>query len=255
MRENNVRTIWADGGAVVNGWLAIPSSYSAEVMAATPYDSVTVDTQHGMVDFPDAVKMLGAMSAYTPTPFARVPWNDPAAIMKLLDAGAYGIICPMINTREQCEQFVGACRYAPKGFRSFGPARGLLYGGPDYAAHANDTIVTMAMIETEEALNNVDEIMMVDGLDGIYIGPNDLAISLGNPPNPEPTAPNVVEAVDTILAAAKKHKVAAGIHCPSGASARDKIEKGFQFTTIANDARLMAMASSAEIQVARGGNA
>ncbi len=255
MRENKVRTIWAEGGAVVNGWLGIPSSFSAEVMAATPYDSVTVDTQHGMVDFPDAVQMLGAMSGYAPTPFARVAWNDPAAIMKLLDAGSYGIICPMINTREECERFVGACRYAPVGYRSFGPARGLLYGGPDYAAHANDTIVTMAMIETEEALNNVDEIMTVDGLDGIYIGPNDLALSLGNPPNPEPTAPNVVEAVDTILAAAKKHKVAAGIHCPSGASARDKIDKGFQFTTIANDSRLMAMASNAEIQVARGGNA
>lgn len=255
MRENKVRSIWAEGGAVVNGWLGIASTYSAEMMANTPYDSVTVDTQHGMVDFPDAVEMFGALSAYAPIPMARVPWNDPAAIMKLLDAGAYGIICPMINTREECERFVGACRYAPDGYRSFGPARGLLYGGGDYAAHANTTIITMAMIETAEAVGNVDDIMSVDGLDGIYIGPNDLAISLGNPPNPEPTAANVLEAIDTVLAAAKRHEVAAGIHCPGGASARDKVEKGFAFVTIANDARLMAQASTSEIQLARGGNA
>tara|TARA_B100001971_G_scaffold26744_1_gene21127 strand:- start:265 stop:1032 length:768 start_codon:yes stop_codon:yes gene_type:complete len=255
MRENRVKSIWAGGGAVVNGWLAIPNTFSAETMANTPYDSVTVDTQHGMVDFPDAVAMFGAMSAYAPTPFARVPWNDPAAIMKLLDAGAYGIICPMINTVEECERFVGACRYAPTGYRSFGPARGLLYGGSDYAAEANSTITTMAMIETEQAVANLDEILAVDGLDGIYVGPNDLAISLGNPPNPEPTAPNVVKAVETIVKVARDRGLGAGIHCPSGASARDKIEKGFNFVTIANDARLLAQASMTEIKLARGDNA
>jgi 4-hydroxy-2-oxoheptanedioate aldolase len=254
MRESRVRTIWSQGGAVVNGWLAIANSYSAETMASAAFDAVTIDTQHGMVDFPDAVNMLAAMSAYAPTPLARVPWNDPAAIMKLLDAGAYGIVCPMINSREECERFIGACRYAPQGYRSFGPARGLLYGGSDYAAEANGTIAAIAMIETQQALDNLDEIMSTEGLDAIYIGPNDLAISLGNPPNPEPTAPNVKAAVDEILAAAKRHKVAAGIHCPSGASARDKIERGFQLVTIANDARLMAQAAGDEIKLARGGN-
>ena len=255
MRENKVRTIWQQGGAVVNGWLAIPHTFSAETMANAPFDSVTIDTQHGMVDFPDAVSMFAAMSGYAPTPLARVPWNDPGAIMKLLDAGSYGIICPMINTAGECERFVGACRYAPDGYRSFGPARGLLYGGADYAAGANDTIVAIAMIETAEAVENVDEIMSVPGLDGIYIGPNDLAISLGNPPNPEPTAPNVVEACETVLAAAKRHGLAAGMHTPSGASARDKIDKGYQFVTIANDTRLLASAAASEIGVARGGNA
>ena len=255
MRENRVKTIWRQGGAVVNGWLGIPNTYSAEMMANTPYDSITIDTQHGMVDFPDAVKMFGAVSAYAPTPLARVPWNDPGAIMKLLDAGAYGIICPMINTAEECARFVGACRYAPAGYRSFGPARGILYGGADYAEHANHTIVAMAMIETEQAVSNLDEILSTDGLDGIYIGPNDLAISLGNPPNAEPTAANVIAAVDATLAAAARHGLSAGIHCPSGASARHKIEKGFTFVTIANDARLMAQASAAEIKQARGENA
>ena len=255
MRENRVRTIWEQGGAAVNGWLAIPHAFSAETMANAPFDSVTVDTQHGMVDFPDAVPMFAAMSAYAPTPLARAPWNDPAAIMKLLDAGAYGVICPMINTAEECARFVGACRYAPDGYRSFGPARGLLYGGPDYAAKANDTIVAMAMIETAEAVDNVEEIMSVPGLDGVYIGPNDLAISLGNPPNPEPTAANTVEACETVLACAKRRGLAAGMHTPSGASARDKIDKGYRFVTIANDTRLLAAAAVGEIAAARGGNA
>ena len=255
MRENRVRTIWEQGGAAVNGWLAIPHAFSAETMANAPFDSVTVDTQHGMVDFPDAVPMFAAMSAYAPTPLARAPWNDPAAIMKLLDAGAYGVICPMINTAEECARFVGACRYAPAGYRSFGPARGLLYGGPDYAAKANETIVAMAMIETAEAVDNVEEIMSVPGLDGVYIGPNDLAISLGNPPNPEPTAANTVEACETVLACAKRRGLAAGMHTPSGASARDKIDKGYRFVTIANDARLLAAAAADEIAAARGGNA
>ena len=113
----------------------------------------------------------------------------------------------------------------------------------------------MAMIETAEAVDNVDEIMSVPGLDGIYIGPNDLAISLGNPPTPEPTAPNVVEACETVLACAKRHGLAAGMHTPSGASARDKIEKGYKFVTIANDTRLLAAAAAREIEAARGANA
>jgi 4-hydroxy-2-oxoheptanedioate aldolase len=252
MRESRVRTIWNEGGAVVNGWLAIANSFSAEVMASAPFDSITIDTQHGMLDFEAAVAMFGAISGYPPTPLARVKWNDPAATMKLLDAGAYGIICPMINSRAECESFVGACRYAPEGYRSFGPARGLLYGGPDYATEANHTIVAIAMIETREALDNLDEIISVDGLDAVYIGPNDLAISLGHAPIPEPTAPEVKEAIETIAAAAERHGVVAGIHTPSGASARDKIERGFRFVTIANDARLMAAAAAAEIEAARG---
>ncbi len=252
MRENRVRTIWNEGGAVVNAWLAIANSFSAEVMASAPFDSITIDTQHGMIDFEGAVAMFGAISGYPPTPLARVKWNDPAAIMKLLDAGAYGIICPMINSAAECERFVGACRYAPEGYRSFGPARGLLYGGPDYASEANHTIIAIAMIETFEALENLDDIMGVDGLDAVYIGPNDLAISLGHAPSPEPTAPEVKEAIEAIRVAAERHGVVAGIHVLSGESARRRIEQGFRFVSLSNDARLMAAAANAEIEAARG---
>ena len=160
----------------------------------------------------------------------------------------------MINNREECEKFVGACRYAPEGYRSFGPARGLLYGGADYAAEANKTVITLAMIETAESMENLDAIMSVEGLDAIYVGPNDLAISLGNPPSPEPVADNVIEAIDEILAAAARNNVKAGIHCPHGASALDKFNKGFRFATIANDARLLAMAAKTETAIARGKN-
>jgi len=252
LRANKVREIWSAGGAVVNGWLAIANSFSAEVMAHEDFDSLTVDMQHGMVDFQPAIGMLQAISTRDVAPLARVPWNEPAFIMKILDAGAYGIVCPMINTRADCEKFVGACRYAPAGYRSFGPPRGLLYGGGDYAKHANATIIAMGMIETREAVANLDEIMTVDGLDGIYIGPNDLAISLGFPPNPEPVEPEVREAVETILAAAKRHGVQAGIHCPNGSSARHKIEMGFTFVTLGNDARMLATAAKDDIKTARG---
>ena len=251
MRENGVRNIWAQGQSVVNGWLAIPNSFSAEVLANAPFDSVTVDLQHGMVDFQASVSMLQAISTCDVTPLARVPWNDPTPIMKMLDAGAYGIICPMVNTREECEKFVGACRYAPAGYRSFGPARAIIYGGADYASAANDTIITFAMIETATAMDNLDAIMSVEGLDAIYVGPSDLAISLGNPPSPEPAADNVVAAIEEILQTAHKHGVKAGIHCPSGKSVRDKFQKGFDFATILNDVRLMAAAAEAEIKAAR----
>ena len=171
MRENRVRKLLAQGETVLNGWLSIGNSFSAEVMSAEAFDSVTVDTQHGMSDIQAAIEMLLAVSSKEPTPMARVNWNDPAPIMKLLDAGAYGIICPMINNRDECERFVQACRYPPAGYRSFGPARGLLYGGADYYEHANATVFTMAMIETRDAMGKLDEIMAVEGLDGIYIGP------------------------------------------------------------------------------------
>jgi 4-hydroxy-2-oxoheptanedioate aldolase len=182
MRENTIRTIWQAGGAVLNGWLSIPSSWTAELMAHQGWDSLTVDTQHGLIGYDVALPMLQAISTTSTMPLARVAWNEPAGIMKLLDAGAFGIICPMINTRAEAEAFVGACRYAPQGYRSAGPTRASIYAGADYLQQANASIITLAMIETAQAVQNVDDIMSVTGLDGIYIGPSDLAISLGLAP-------------------------------------------------------------------------
>jgi len=252
MRENKIKKMFKDGGTVVNAWCGIANSFSAEALAQEDFDSVTVDMQHGMVDFQAAVGMLQAINTRPVTPLARVPWNDPAPIMKILDAGAYGVICPMISNAAECEKFVGACRYHPRGYRSMGPARGLLYGGADYFRHADDTILTFAMIETLESLGNLDAIMSVKELDAIYVGPSDLAISLGCAPSAIPAEPKVMDAIDTILAAAKRNEVIPGIHCGSGEMARQMFEKGFQFCTLLNDARLMAAGAKREVAAARG---
>src|SRR5262245_42460911 len=173
MRENRIRTLWREDKTVINGWLAIPSTFSAETMAHQGWDSLTIDMQHGIVDYQAAVHMLTALSTTETVPVVRVPWLDPGILMKVLDAGAYAVVCPMINTRADAELLISATHYQPRGTRSFGPARALLYGGPDYARHANDAIVVFAMIETKQALDNLDDILSVEGLDAVYIGPAD----------------------------------------------------------------------------------
>ncbi len=253
MRENNVKKIVAAGGKVVNGWLGIPSAVSAEFMAHQGWDSMCIDMQHGLIDYQESVAMLQAISTTNVTPIVRVPWNEPDMIMKALDAGAYGVICPMINTREQCEAFVGACRYAPVGYRSWGPTRGMIYGGADYAKESNTTMLAIAMIETQEGLDNVDAIMSVKGLDGVYVGPSDLGISLGFPPGFDPVEPKLLAAFDKIADAAKRHKVIAGIHCGSSAYALKMIERGYNFVTILGDIRLMAWAAKNAVTAVKTG--
>jgi 4-hydroxy-2-oxoheptanedioate aldolase len=253
VRENRVKTIWKRGGAVINGWLGIPSSVAAENMAQAGWDALTVDLQHGLVDYQAAVGMLQAVSTSNATPLARVPWCEPGIIMKLLDAGAYGIICPMINTRADCEALVAACRYHPQGYRSFGPVRATWYGGSDYYQHANDTILAIAMIETTTAMKNLDDILSVKGLDGIYIGPNDLAITLGCAPSGTPTDKVVLDAIRTILEGAKKHGIPAGIHCGSTAMAKELIGWGFQFVTLLADNAFLATAAKNAVAEMREG--
>ncbi len=252
MRENNVHKVIAGGGKVVNGWLAIPSSISAERVAHCGFTSVTVDMQHGMVELQSAFSMFQAISTTDAVPMARVNWNDPAMIMKALDAGAYGIVCPMVNNREQAEQFAGACYYPELGYRSIGAPRGMLYGGADYLAKANDEILSFAMIETAEAMGNLDDIMSTPGLTGIYVGPNDLAKSLGHSPAPDPSEAPVVAAIEEILAAAKRNNVHAGIHCAHGDMAKRWFAKGFDLCTLSNEINMMAIKLSEEIAVAEG---
>ena len=243
MRPNRLREIWAKGGAVANGWLAIPNSFSAETMAHQGWDSLTVDLQHGVVDYQAMVTMLQAISTTDTVPVVRVPWLEPGILMKTLDAGAYAVICPMVNTRADAEKLVAYTHYAPRGTRSFGPVRALLYGGADYPKHANDTIVTFAMIETAQALDNLEEIMSTPGLDAIYIGPSDLSLALGCNPTFDDLDPKAAQAVEHILARAKAHGLVAGIHNGSPEAAARRIAMGFQFVTISSDARLIAAGS------------
>jgi 4-hydroxy-2-oxoheptanedioate aldolase len=240
MRENRLRTLWKSGGAAVNGWLAIPNGFSAETMAHQGWDSLTIDLQHGVVDYQSMIPMLQAISTTDTVPVVRVPWLDPSALMKALDAGAYAVICPMISTADEARQLVAYTHYAPRGTRSFGPVRATLYGGADYAQQANDTIVTFAMIETAQALENLDAIMSVEGLDAVYIGPSDLSLALGCRPVFDDVDPPVAQAIDHILERAKAHGLVAGIHNGTSEGALARVAKGFQFVTVSSDARLIA---------------
>ena len=255
MRPNTLRTLWQAGGAAVNGWLAIPNSFSAEVMAHQGWDTLTIDLQHGVVDYQAMVTMLQAISTTATVPVVRVPWLEPGILMKTLDAGAYAVICPMVSTREDAQKLVAYTSYAPKGTRSFGPVRALMYGGADYPQHANDTIVRFAMIETAAALDNLDAILSVEGLDAVYIGPSDLSLALGCKPTFDDLDPPAAQAVDHILARAKAHGVVAGIHNGSPEAARACIAKGFQFVTVSSDARLIAVGAQQLLAAMRASEA
>lgn len=253
MRENKIHSIWKNGGAVLNGWLTIPSAWTAEVMANQGWDSLTIDMQHGLMDYQTALGMLQAISTTETMPLVRVNWNEPGNIMKMLDAGAYGVICPMINSRAECEAFVGACRYHPAGYRSSGPIRANLYAGRGYDAHANQTVITLAMIETAQAVEALDEILSVPGLDGIYVGPNDLSLSMNLPERGSVTEAHMTEVLDKILAAAKRHNVRPGIHTQSASDALRMMDKGFQFVTVMTDTVLLTNAASSLVKSVRQG--
>ena len=207
-----------------------------------------------MVDYQAAVNMFTAISTTGTMPVARVPWLDPGILMKVLDAGAYAVICPMVNTRADAERLVAATHYPPRGTRSFGPIRAMLYAGVDYPQQANDTVVAFAMIETKEALDNLDDILDVDGLDAIYIGPSDLSLALGCKPTFDDVDPPAAEAIDHILARAKARGVVAGIHNGTPEAALKRIAKGFQFVTISSDARLMAAGAAQVMARMRAGS-
>jgi 4-hydroxy-2-oxoheptanedioate aldolase len=239
MRTNKVREIWQSGGAVINGWLGIPSSVAAENMAQAGWDSLTIDMQHGLVDYAAALTMLQAISTKDTTPLVRVPWNDPDPMQRMLDAGSYGIICPMINSRAECERFVANCRYAPRGHRSYGPARAAWYAGADYGQHANDSIITLAMIETQQALDNLEDILATPELDGIYVGPADLSLSMTGTVAADPTDPDVVAAIEHIAQRCKAHGIAPGIHCGTTEASKRMIAAGYQFISIASDNALL----------------
>ena len=248
MRKNKLKKYIKEGKPIINGWLQIPSSFSAEVMAHQGWDSLTIDMQHGVVDYPNALQMLQAISSTDVTPLARVNWNEPGQIMKILDAGCYGVICPMVSNKSEAERFVQACMYPPKGYRSFGPIRGLIYGGSDYGEHANDEILKLAMIETKEALDNLDEIMSTPGVDGVYIGPADLSLAIGEKPsfdNPEgsPQYKKIVE----ILEHAKKNNIAAGIHNASAEYAKKMIDIGFNLVTVGSDQKALPTGAKSEV--------
>jgi 4-hydroxy-2-oxoheptanedioate aldolase len=250
MIPNAIRTGWAAGRAIINGWLSIASPFTAEIMAAQGYDSLTIDLQHGLIGYEDATVMLQAMRASGVAPMARVPWLDPADVMKILDAGAYGVICPMINDRAEAERLVSYVRYPPTGVRSFGPTRANFSAGADYGMHADREVVCFAMIETTEAVANIDAIASTPGLDGIYIGPADLTLGLSGRRYPlgfDREEPEIVAAIQHVMTRAHAAGIKAGLHNGTAAYAAKAIGWGFDLVTVSNDVRLLAGAAAASV--------
>ena len=251
---NRIRDIWNRGGAVINGWLSIGDPFCAEIMAEQGFDSLTIDLQHGIVDYAGSVAMLQAMRASAVAPVIRVPWLDPGSIMKALDAGALNIICPMIDTPAQAEQLVSYMHYAPHGTRSFGPTRASYSAGPHYFEHAEEQIVCMAMIESAAAVQNLNAIVATKGLDGVYIGPADLALSIGAGrfnPGFDREEPELDAVILRILEVAKLAGIRAGIHCGTPRYAAHAIERGFDLVTLSTDARILARASAEMVSATR----
>lgn len=245
----SLRELWDRRGATLGGWCSIPSAFSAELMGRYGFDWVCVDTQHGLIGYDQMTPMLQAL-AITRTPaFVRVPWNAPDHIMKALDAGAEGVIVPMVSSAADAAAAVAATRYPPEGTRSWGPIRAAL-DVPGYSPRAgNGRTVLAVMIETPGGVRNADEIVSVPGVDAVYIGPADLALSHGLTPTLNVTDPAHLELVETVLAACKRHQVTAGIHCDSPEGVRRWWDAGFDMCTLASDAGLMRGAATAAIAV------
>src|SRR3954451_19539773 len=250
MIRNKLKQLWTEGKPTLNGWLSIGNAFTAEIMAAQGYDSISIDVQHGALDYSSALPMLQAMRASGAVPMARVPWLEPGIVMKTLDAGAYGVICPMVNTSEQASEFVSYVRYPPLGQRSFGPTRANFSAGANYAAEANGEILAFAMVETAEAMSNLEAIAATPGLDGIYVGPSDLTLSLSGgriAPAFDREEPEMIEALHRIAAACKAAGIRAALHCGTPEYALRAIGWGYEMTAVAGDSRLFAAAAGASV--------
>ena len=249
---NNVKQIWAAGKVAVNGWLAIPSGFSAEVMAQCGFDSLTVDIQHGVQDYMSMVQCFQAMQAHPVTPMVRVPWNEPGIIGKVLDGGAYGVICPMINTKQEAENFVSYCKYPPRGTRSNGPIRAGLYGSSGtYQDTANAETLCIPMMETRTAVENMESILDVEGIAGIYVGPSDLGFSYGLVPKLDREEPEIMKIYEKLVKECGKRGIAPGIHCSGPVGATKAINMGFKLVTLLNDSGCLAIGAKSWVAQTR----
>jgi 4-hydroxy-2-oxoheptanedioate aldolase len=239
MVENALRTRWARREAALGGWLTVPSAVSAEVLAHCGFDWVCIDMQHGLIGFADMVHMLQGIASSEATPLVRVPRNEPGIIGRCLDAGAWGVIVPMVNSAEEAQAAVEACRYAPDGIRSYGPLRANVALGPGYYAHA-DEVLCIVMVETRQAVEQVEEIVSVPGVDAVYVGPADLSITLGLPPAPDQSDEVFGEALARIVDACRRHDVVPGI-AGNAVTAPKRLAKGFGFVEVASDIGLLGV--------------
>ncbi|MCP9766618.1 2,4-dihydroxyhept-2-ene-1,7-dioic acid aldolase [Lacihabitans sp. LS3-19] len=234
--KNKIKEKWAKGEAVSNAWISIPNAWTAEIMASVGYDVMTIDAQHGLAaDLANILPMLQAIEGSGTVPFVRLPDNNPAFIMRMLDAGVVGLICPMLEGVEDTAAFIKAAKYYPKGNRSLGPTRSNVVYGENYAKEANDFTITLAMIETPEALKNIRNIAKIPDLDGFYVGPWDLSMSLGYEKLADFQDPSFLKILKEILDVANEHNLVTGIHAATPENARFFADMGYKFVTMIND--------------------
>ncbi len=255
MRPNKIKAMWREGRPATAGWLASGDPYIAEAMANAGYDAVIIDMQHGMgVTADRAIACLQAISTTDTVPIVRVAWNDAREIQSVLDAGAYGIIVPLVNTYEEAVQAGGACRYPPLGYRSLGPNRATLYAGADYGRHANDEIIVLVMIETKQAVDNLEEIAKAPGIDGFYIGPSDLAVSLGIPPGPTTEAdPAHAAACQRVVDVARATGLVPCHHGLGPDEAVRRMKQGFMMCQLGSDVGMVRASAAAALKTVADG--
>lgn len=249
-----LREIWDRGGPSIGGWCSLPSAFSAELMARSGYDWVCIDTQHGLIGYDQMATMLQAVAIAGTPAFVRVPWNQPDHIMKALDAGAQGIVVPMVNSAAEARAAVAACRYPPEGYRSWGPIRASLGVNGYTPSSANRRVVVAIMIETSSGLEHADEILAVPGVDAVYVGPSDLAVSHGLEPGGDTTNPSHARLIESALAACQRHGVVPGLHCASIEVARHWQEKGFRMLNVASDAVFVRQQATGVVRAMKEGH-
>lgn len=247
-----LREHWKRSEPVFGAWSALPSPFAAELMISPEMGYVCVDQQHGLIDYAQAVQMFTAIDARGCVPLTRVPENQAWMIGKALDAGAQGVIVPMVNNREEAARAVAACRYPPIGVRSYGPIRSALVSGARDVNTLGNGPLCFVMVETREGVDHIEEIASTPGLDGVYIGPADLALGLGLAPDLDKTEPEHVAAVQRIHEACQRQGIVSGIQCSGGKSGRAYAERGFGLITIAKDSALLQAGARNELRTAMG---
>jgi len=228
-----------DTPVLYNGWLHVPSTLTASLMASGGYGAVTVDMQHGAIDDASMFEVLSTLAQSPALPLVRVAANDPAAVMRALDAGALGVICPLIDDAEACARFVDACYYPPVGGRSWGPLRARAAYGAYEPAEVNEIVASFAMIETRAGLDAVDAIAATPGLTGLFVGPSDLSFALKGDPTVDFTSPPLVEALERVLDACRLNDLVPGIFTTNAVDAKRVRELGFRLVTLGTDAGLL----------------
>lgn len=252
MSSNRLRAALDRNGIAFGMWCTLASVSAAELSSWEAVDYVCVDLQHGAGSLDTVVPMLMAAGGGSGSPIVRVLHNEPAEIGKVLDAGAEAVIVPLVSSREEAQAAVAACRYAPEGIRSHGPFRSAHFLNAAPHPTVNREVLCFVMIETADAVEHAAEICSTPGLDGVYVGPSDLGVSMGFSPGFDVAPPAHADAIERIRRTAKEHGLIAGIHCYNGKTARSYAQQGFDMVTISTDTVLFRRALHEELAVARG---